>query len=71
MLTRTIDEYVASLYERLRDSLAIARDCAVKEAQRQKWLYRSGTLNSNTVNSKFHLIRSFFQILARILSFHV
>ena len=33
--------------------------------------YRSGTLNSNTVNSKFHLIRSFFQILARILSFHV
>ena len=33
--------------------------------------YRSGTLNSNTVNSKFHLIRSFFEILARILSFHV
>ena len=27
--------------------------------------YRSGTLNSNTVNSKFHLIRSFFQIFAR------
>ena len=39
MLTRTIDEYVASLYDCLRDSLAIARDCAVKEAQRQKWLY--------------------------------
>ena len=33
--------------------------------------YRSGTLNSNTVNSKFHLIRSFFEILATILSFHV
>ena len=33
--------------------------------------YRSGTLNSNMVNSKFHLIRSFFEILARILSFHV
>ena len=33
--------------------------------------YRSGMLNSNTVNSKFHLIRSFFEILARILSFHV
>ena len=32
---------------------------------------RSGTLNSNTVNSKFHLIRSFFQIFARFLSFHV
>ena len=34
-------------------------------------LYRSGTINSNTVNSKFHLIRSFFEILGRILSFHV
>ena len=33
--------------------------------------YRSGTVNSNTVNSKFHLIRSFFEILAGILSFHV
>ena len=25
--------------------------------------YRLGTVNSNTVNSKFHLIRSFFEIL--------
>ena len=33
--------------------------------------YRSGTLNSNTVNSKFHLIRGFFEIFARFLSFHV
>ena len=39
MLTRTIDEYVASLYDCLRESLAIAQDCAVKEAQRQKQLY--------------------------------
>ena len=39
MLTHTIDEYVASLYDCLQDSLAIAQDCAVKEAQRQKWLY--------------------------------
>ena len=39
MLTRTIDEYVASLYDHLQDSLAITQDCAVKEAQRQKWLY--------------------------------
>ena len=38
-LTRTIDEYVTSLYDRLRKSLVIAQDCAVKEAQRQKWLY--------------------------------
>ena len=39
ILTRTIDEYVASLYDRLWESLAIAHDCAVKEAQRQKRLY--------------------------------
>ena len=38
-LTRTIDEYVTSLYDRLRKSLAIAQDCAIKEAQRQKRLY--------------------------------
>ena len=24
--------------------------------------YRSGTVNSNTVNSKFHLIRSYYEI---------
>ena len=35
------------------------------------FIYRSGTLNSNTVNSKFHLIRSFFEIFARFLSFCV
>ena len=39
MLTRTIDEYVASLYDRLQESLVIAQDCAAKEAQRQKRLY--------------------------------
>ena len=33
--------------------------------------YWSGRVNSNTVNSKFHLIRSFFEIFARFLSFHV
>ena len=33
--------------------------------------YRSGMVNSNTVNSKFHLIRSYCEYLARILSFHV
>ena len=39
ILTHTIDEYVASLYNRLWESLSIAQDCAVKEAQRQKRLY--------------------------------
>ena len=34
-------------------------------------MYRSGTVNSNTVNSKFHLIRSFFEIFAKLLPFHV
>ena len=38
-LTHTIDEYVASLYDRLQKSLVIAQDCAMKEAQRQKRLY--------------------------------
>ena len=33
--------------------------------------YRSGTVNSNTVNSKFHLIWSFFEIFDRFLLFHV
>ena len=46
MLTRTIDEYVASLYDCLQDSLAIAQDCAIKEAHRQKRLYdrKAGTV---------------------------
>ena len=35
------------------------------------WKYRSGMVNSNTINSKFHLIRSYCEYLARILSFHV
>ena len=39
MLTCTLDEYIASLYDRLRDSLVIAQDCALQEAQRQKLLY--------------------------------
>ena len=37
----------------------------------QVGIYRSGTVNSDTVNSKFHLIRSFFEYLSRFLSFHV
>ena len=32
-LTRTIDKYVTSLYNRLRKSLVIMQDCAVKEAR--------------------------------------
>ena len=39
MLTHTIDEYIASLYDCLRKSLVIVQDCAIKEAQRQKRLY--------------------------------
>ena len=38
---------------------------------RNTYHYRSGTVNSNTVNSKFHLIRSYCEYLATILSFHV
>ena len=40
-------------------------------SQMAKMYYRSGTANSKTVNSKFHLIRSFCEIFARFLSFHV
>ena len=37
--TRTIDEYVKSLYERLRECLQLAQESATKEANRQKRLY--------------------------------
>ena len=45
--------------------LAPLKFCLIKS------LYRSGTVNSNTVNLKFHLIRSFFEIFVRFLSFDV
>ena len=38
-LTHTIDEYVEMLYRRLRKSVKIAQDSALKEALRQKHLY--------------------------------
>ena len=38
-LTRTIDDYVLSLYERLKEALPIARDSAIVEVQRQKRHY--------------------------------
>ena len=38
-MTRTVDEYVANLYDRLQECLMIAQDCAEKEARRQKLLY--------------------------------
>ena len=37
--TRTIDEYVKTLYERLQECLQLAQESASKEAQRQKRLY--------------------------------
>ena len=38
-LSRTIDEYVRTLYDRLRNSLRLAQESALKEAHRQKRLY--------------------------------
>ena len=35
------------------------------------YLYGSGTVYSNTVKLKFHLIQSFFEIFAKFLLFHV
>ena len=37
--TRTIDDYVLSLYERLKEALPVARDSAIMEARRQKRHY--------------------------------
>ena len=37
--TRTINEYVRALYERLRECLKLVQESATKEANRQKWLY--------------------------------
>ena len=37
--SRTTDEYVTSLYDKLKSALASARDTALLEAQRQKRLY--------------------------------
>ena len=38
-LTRTIDDYVLSLYKRLKEALPIARDSAIMEARQQKRHY--------------------------------
>ena len=37
--SQTMDEYVTSLYDKLKSALASARDATLLEAQRQKWLY--------------------------------
>ena len=37
--TQTTDEYVTSLYDKLKLALASARDTTILEAQRQKWHY--------------------------------
>ena len=56
----------------LRPSLVKGNfSCSHVSKERTLTCYRSGTVNSNTVNSKFHLIRSYCEYLARILSFHV
>ena len=38
-LTRTIDDYVLSLYERLKEALPMARDSTIMEARWQKRHY--------------------------------
>ena len=37
--TQTIDKYVETLYDRLKESLQIAQDSALKKAQQQKCCY--------------------------------
>ena len=41
---------------------AISRIFFKIKYKKDRFYYRSGTVNSNTVNSKFHLIRSYFEI---------
>ena len=61
--------YFTQLY--LYYILKASFSCSFSQASFAFSEYRSGMVNSNTVNSKFHLIRSFFEIFARFLSFHV
>ena len=51
------------------EELQIFTDCSLKQSclNIDKW-YRSGTVNSNTVNSKFHLIRIIYEISVNIFS---
>ena len=42
--------------------LEIVKDSAARFARTFLLCYRLGTVNSNTVNSKFHLIRSYYEI---------
>ena len=37
--SQTTDEYVMSLYDKLKSALALGRDTTLLEAQRQKWHY--------------------------------
>ena len=68
---------MSHLSNKRKHLLATGEDFATKYNYEKRSLadvtihYRSGTVNSNTVNSKFHLIRSFCEIFARFLSFHV
>ena len=41
--SRTTDEYITSLYDKLKSALALARDTTILEAQRQKRLYNRKT----------------------------
>ena len=43
-------------------TLGLYCKCALMHKQLQTFNYKSGTVNSNTVNSKFHLIRSYYEI---------
>ena len=70
-ITRLLD-YVPCLMLHLLDIIIYENIYrSILRSSGSHFKYRSGTVNSNTVNSKFHLIRSFFEIFARFLLFHV
>ena len=62
-LKETQFPYFGTLYE-TNVTVNVVLDCSLFEdlIQLSQSRYRSGTVNSNTVNSKFHLIRSYCAI---------
>ena len=62
---------ICQIYQNLTELLVMKNSMRGVVPRPREACYRLGTANSNTVNSKFHLIRSLDQVFARFLSFHV
>ena len=76
MEVTTVMTYMSQgCYGTAKDSVGMMTECNMTmylmRMHTAGFCYRLGMVNSNMVNSKFHLIRSFCEIFARFLSFHV